>query len=568
MTGPGVKRGRSRGRTPTTVPDSGLTGPVDIPEPEPPVQDKDLRSRLLRLRQSVSGVVRGLPRVLRLCWEAGPWLTLWLVFATLVGGLTPTATAYVSKLLIDSVTEAIKVHTLHLPDVGTLGPLRLSTTQVIFAVAGLQLLIYVLTSTMTAVSTICQQLLMDRVSQRIRLRVMEHASKLDLAFFEGSESYDLLRQAQEEAPTRPVAMMNGVFGLIRTGITFTSMIALLVTISPLLALAALLSPIPAFIADSRYGLRSYRFAVWSSPIRRRMDYLSTLVTTDTYAKEVKLFGLGPYFVDRFRGISDVYFTRQRKLVTGRNLRSTAWSLLTTITGSLTYLYIALQAVAGRLTVGDLLLFTQASNSVQSSVQQLFSGFTGMYENNLYLDNLYQLLATEPEVTRPENPRPMPAPLRGHVVFERVSFTYPGSQTPAMNQISFEIQPGETIAVVGRNGAGKSTLFKLLCRLYDPIEGRILLDGVDIRELDPDELRRRISAMFQDYVTYQATAAENIGVGDLDRLVDRPRIEESAEAGGATELLTGLSRGFDTPLGRWFNEGANLSGGEWQKGVHA
>jgi ATP-binding cassette, subfamily B, bacterial len=214
-------------------------------------------------------------------------------------------------------------------------------------------------------------------------------------------------------------------------------------------------------------------------------------------------------------------------------------------------------------VGDL-LFTQASNSVQSSVSQLFNGFSGMYENNLYLDNLYKLLATEPVVVAPEHARPVPSPPRGHVVFEDVTFAYPGTDKVALNGVSFEIRPGQTTAVVGRNGAGKSTLFTLLCRLYDPTSGRILLDGVDLREMGPDKLCPHISAMFQDYVTYQATAAENIGLGDLARVSDRERIEESAVAGGADDLVRGMSRGFDTPLGRWFNEGANLSGGEWQK----
>ena len=257
-----------RGRV-TTVPDSGLTGSVDIPDPEPAEEPKDLRSRLARLRRSVGGLVKGLPRVVKLAWDAGRWPTVWLVFATIVGGLTPTATAYISKLLIDSVTNAIRVHAERLPDVVHVGPLALGTVQVIIGVAGLQLLVYVLNSMMTAASTISQQLLTDRVSQTIRLRVMAHASRLDLAFFEGSSSYDLLRQAQDEAPSRPVSMLTSVFSLIRTGITFASMIALLLSISPLLALVAVLSPIPAFIADSRYGARSYVFAVWTSPIHRR-----------------------------------------------------------------------------------------------------------------------------------------------------------------------------------------------------------------------------------------------------------------------------------------------------------
>jgi ATP-binding cassette subfamily B protein len=295
-----------------------------------------------------------------------------------------------------------------------------------------------------------------------------------------------------------------------------------------------------------------------------MDYLSTLVTTDTYAKEVKLFGLGPYMVDRFEGLGKVYYDRQRQLIRKRNIAGTAWSMLSTIAGSAIYLYIALKAVSGELTLGDLALYTAAAAAVQSSVAGLFSGFSGMYENNLYLDTLYRFLDTQPEIDRPANPRPLPEPLRGHITFDNVSFAYPGADEAALRDVSFDIHPGETVAVVGKNGAGKSTLIKLLCRLYDPTAGRILLDGVDIRKLDPDELRGQISAMFQDHVSYQATASENIGLGDLNGLTDRPRIEGSAARAGIAERIERLPRGYDSPLGRWFDEGVSLSGGEWQK----
>jgi ATP-binding cassette subfamily B protein len=226
--------------------------------------------------------------------------------------------------------------------------------------------------------------------------------------------------------------------------------------------------------------------------------------------------------------------------------------------------VAIQAVAGKLTLGDLTLYTQAAASVQGSIQGLLSGFSGMYEHNLYLSNLYELLRTPPRITRPEQPRPLPQPLRGEVEFQHVSFSYTGSGTQALRDVSFRIAPGETIAVVGRNGAGKTTLIKLLCRLYDPSDGRILLDGIDIREFDPDELRAAVGAMFQDYVMYQATASENIGLGDLPNLENRPVIEAAATKAGATELIARLNDGYDTPLGRWFDGGANLSGGEWQK----
>lgn len=544
-----MARGGRRRRPPSTVPDSGLTGPVDIPEPEPEALPKDLKSRLNRMWVNVAGTVRGLPKVAKLTWQASPVLTIVITLVTLLSGLLPTATAYVAKLLIDSVVAAIQGH---------------GTKSAIVGVALFQFGILVLTAISQALTTYGQSLLQERMTLTIRHQVMDHASELHLSYFEGSASYDMLRQAAQEAPTRPLSMMNSALGLIRTLITFGSMIALLVSISPLLALVALVAPIPAFISQSKYGARAFWLTVMMSPLKRRMDYLSSLVTTDTYAKETKLFGLGPYFVDRFQRLGQVFYDRQRTLTRKRSVSSTSWGLLSTAAGSAIALYIALEAVGGRLTLGDLALYTAAAASVQTSVQGLFTAFSGMYENNLYLDTLYRFLGTKPEIVAPPEPRLLPSTVEGHIRFEEVSFTYPGAADPALDGVSFEIRPGETVAVVGRNGAGKSTLFKLLCRLYDPTGGRILLDDVDIREYDPVELRRRISAMFQDYVTYQGTAAENIGLGDLTHLVDRERIETSAKRAGADERIERLPSGYDTPLGRWFDQGVSLSGGEWQK----
>ncbi|MGW6929799.1 ABC transporter ATP-binding protein [Lentzea sp. NPDC054927] len=540
---------RGRRRRASTVPESGLTGPVDIPEPKPDDEPKDLRSRLKRAKTSVAGTVRGLPKVAKLTWQASPILTIVLALITVLSGLLPTLTAYIAKLLLDSVVAAIQ-HT--------------GTTGDIAKVALFQFGVLAATAVSSALTSIAQSLLQERMTLTIRHQVMSHASELHLSYFEGSTSYDMLRQAAQEAPTRPLSMMNSALGLLRTLITFGSMVALLVSISPLLALVALVAPIPAFISQSRYGSRAFWLTFMMSPIKRRMDYLSSLVTTDTYAKETKLFGLGPYFVDRFRRLGTVSYERQRKLTVNRNISSTSWGLLSTLAGSAITLYIALEAVGGRLTLGDLALYTAAAASVQSSVSGLFTAFAGMYENNLYLDTLYRFLDTKPEITAPASPRPMPSTVEGHIEFDAVTFSYPGAEEPALDDVSFEIRPGETVAVVGRNGAGKSTLFKLLCRLYDPTGGRILLDGVDIREYDPVALRTRISAMFQDYVTYQGTAAENIGLGDLERLEDRPHIEESARRAGADERIERLPQGYDSPLGRWFDQGVSLSGGEWQK----
>lgn len=534
---------------------SGISGSADIPEPAAGDKPKSLRARWETFKTGARATLAALPRVLKLVWEASPWLTAGLGFASLLMGVIPAATAYIAKLLTNAVVAGIQAHAAGRP----------TDTQLIVVLAAVQFAIFLLSSTSSAFRNVVQQLLQERVTIRTQLLVMEHAAALDLPFFENPASYDLLRRAQQEAASRPLGMVSGAFGLIQTAITFASMVGLLVAVSPLLAVIALVSPIPAFVSNTRYGWRLYNVARWASPLRRRMEYLTTLVTTDTHAKEVKLFGLGGYFVDRFRLLARAYYERQRSVVTSRYSAGAVWGALTTLASSLTYLYVALQAIAGRLTLGDLTLYTAAASSVQGSIQGLLAGFSGMYENSLYLSNLFELLATPTPVQRPHNPRPLPRPLRGEIVFEDVSFVYPGSQQTALRGLSFRVLPGETVAVVGRNGAGKSTLIKLVCRLYDPSQGRILLDGVDIREFDPAELRSEMAAMFQDYVTYQATAAENVGLGELARIDDRPAVQTAADRAGAGAMIENLPGGYDTPLGKWFErEGANLSGGEWQK----
>jgi ATP-binding cassette subfamily B protein len=347
-------------------------------------------------------------------------------------------------------------------------------------------------------------------------------------------------------------------------LTFITMIALLVAVSPLLALIALISPIPAFIADTRYGWWGYNIARWGSRLLRRMNYLVTLVTTDRFAKEVKLFGLGGYFIERYKLIAEAFYASQRRQVARRYLTGFAWGNLSTIAGSLTYLYVALQAIAGRLTLGDLTLYTAAAQSVQGSIQGILSGFSGMYEHNLYLNNLFELMATKPSMPVSATPTKVPVPMRGEIRFDDVTFAYPGADKAALTNLSFTVKAGETLAVVGRNGAGKTTLFKLICRLYDPVEGRILIDGIDLRDLDPQQLREQIGGMFQDYVDYQATASENIGLGSVPQIGDRESIVEASERAGADDLIASLPAGYDTALGKWFDAGVNLSGGEWQK----
>ncbi|HLQ15899.1 MAG TPA: ABC transporter ATP-binding protein [Candidatus Eisenbacteria bacterium] len=570
-------RGR-RQKPDTGQANSGLTGDPSLEQPPMPEGPKDLRGRWQSLKESVAGTASSLPRVLRLVWEASPATTLALFVTTAVAGVLPAAAAWTAKLLIDAVVQGIAVHNFHQPDrvwplcaspgaSCAIGPWELPAFTAIGAIvflAILQLALFALTALLGTIRNITQQLLQNAVAMRIQLMVMEKAATLDLAFYEDPASYDLLRRAQTDSINRPVMMISTAFGLVQTLLTFVTMIALLVAVSPLLALLALVSPIPAFIADTRYGWWGYNIARWGSRLLRRMNYLVTLVTTDTFAKEVKLFGLGGYFIGRYKLIAEAFYASQRRQVARRYMTGFALGNLSTIATSLTYLYVALQAIAGRLTLGDLTLYTAAAQSVQGSIQGLLGGFAGMYEHNLYLNNLYELMATKTSLPVAAALVAVPERMRGEITFENVTFAYPGAEKNAITDLSFTVKAGETLAVVGRNGAGKTTLFKLICRLYDPKEGRILIDGIDLRDFEPDDLREQIGAMFQDYVDYQATASENIGLGNVQHITDREAIVDASRQAGADDLISKLPDGYDTALGKWFDAGVNLSGGEWQK----
>ena len=554
----------------TNDPASGFSGAPEAAgsgEPQPP--RGSLTTRLRRAVRSIAGALSGVPRVLALVWRASPALTVALAVTSTLAGLVPAGTAAAARLLINAVTTAADLRVAHRPDHVVFGPvagIAVHTTAVgaVLLAVALQVVLLLANAVTGAGRNLATELLQERVTQDVQLRVMSHASELELAFFENADSYDLIRQAQEEAASRPVAMIGNLYGGLQSAITFGSVVALLAALSPWVALATLLAPVPAFLADSRYGKASFMISMWSSPIRRRMRYISTLVTTDRYAKEVKLFGLGRYLVDRFRGLGMVYYRRRRRQAAARSGVTTALGSLTALVGAGSYLYLALRTVDGQLTLGDLVMYAAAAAALQTCVQTLFRELTGLYENSLYLRTLYRMLAVRPAITAPARPTPVPTPVRGRLVFDKVTFRYPGGAEPALREVSFEIEAGSTVAVVGRNGAGKSTLVKLACRLYDPDEGRILLDGVDLRDLDPEELHERFAATFQDYVTYQATASENIALGSYRRMDDRQAIETAARRGGAHPLISGLPRGYDTPLGTWFDRGVELSGGEWQK----
>jgi ATP-binding cassette subfamily B protein len=487
-----------------------------------------------------------------LVWATSPKLTSALAAATLFQSITPAAQVWLAGRLIDEVVAGVQ--TGGAPE----------SIQAIVVLAIIQLVLLLGSSFLQTAGNISQQLLQERMAIHVQLQIMRHAATLDLADFENAAYYDQLQQAQRESARRPVDMVSGVFGLGRSLVTFATMVALLLGLSPWVAAAALISPIPAFISGSRYGWWGFQQMRRQSPIRRVMSYLTTLMTTDEYAKEVKLFTAGDYFIDRYERTAEGYYEETRQLLVRRYLAGFGWGSLTTLASSGTFLYVALLAVRGQVTLGALTVFTQAAAQVQGAFQGILGGVQGIYEHGLYLSTLYELLEREPKIHAPENPAPVRRPFQQGIEFRNVSYRYPDRAEKALGDVSFTIEPGQTVALVGRNGAGKSTIVKLLGRLYDPDEGQILIDGRDVREYDPVELRREFGVMFQDYAAYQVSAGENIGVGNVDHAEDMEAIATAAERAGADDVVRKLPEGFDTTLGKWFEGGHQLSGGEWQK----
>ncbi|MCC6313185.1 MAG: ABC transporter ATP-binding protein [Thermomicrobiales bacterium] len=497
---------------------------------------------------------RSTVHVFHLVWDASRHLTLGLATATLAQSLTPAAQVWLAGALIQAVADGI----VAAPDA------RQPFVDRVIWLAVIQLGLLLAGSFFQTLGNVCQQLLQEKLAIHVQLKIMAHAATLDLADFEHAVYYDQLQQAQKESANRPVQMVSQVFGLGRSLVTFATLLALLLGLGPIVAIATLLAPIPAFVSGSRYGWWGFQQMRRQSPQRRLMTYLTRLLTTDEYAKEIKLYTLGDYFIERYRGVADDYLADTRALLLRRYWLGFAWGSLTTLASSGTYLYVAVRAVGGAISLGQLTIFAGAATQVSGAFQGVLGGVQGIYEHGLYLSTLSDLLERQPRIAAPEQPVPLRRPFRDGIAFHHVSYRYPGRDELALDDVSFTIDPGETVALVGRNGAGKSTIVKLLGRLYDPDEGQITIDGRDVRDYDPAELRRRFAVMFQDYAAFQLSAGENIGVGDVDRVDDARAIIRAADDAGADGVVAKLPEGFATTLGKWFDGGHQLSGGEWQK----
>lgn len=494
-------------------------------------------------------------RALALVWETSRWMMLGLALCTLVAGVLPAVAAYVGQLIVDGVQAAMESYE------AASNPDLWATLTPVLGLVALEGGIIALMALAQRGLSAQQSLLRALLGQKVNVMILEKAGTLSLSQFEDSELYDQLTRARREASTRPLALVNKTFGLLQNAISLGSFAFLLVQFSPWALLILVAGALPVFLSEAKFSGDAFRLFRWRSPQTRMQMYLETVLAREDSIKEVKLFGLEQRFLQRYRAIFQQLFAEDRRLT----LRRESWGFILGLLGTLTfyaaYGWVVVETVAGALTLGQMTMYLMVFKQGQSALSASLTAVSGMYEDNLYLSNLYEYL---------EQPTEADA---GHLThgavpndglrFENVSFAYPGGQE-VLHDISLHIVPGSSLALVGENGSGKTTLIKLLTRLYRPTQGRILLDGSDLNEWDTQALRARVGVIFQDFVRYQLTVGENLGVGDTTAFDDQQRWQQAAKDGLADSFIKRMPEGYQTQLGRWFKNGQELSGGQWQK----
>ncbi|MEO8669692.1 MAG: ABC transporter ATP-binding protein [Tahibacter sp.] len=518
----------------------------------PPPAKSSLRERFSALRN--------LAPFLRLIWQTSPAMALATAVLRLLRALMPVATLYVGKLIVDeAIALASAGHALHTAREWLASGVMVHLGWLLF----LEFCLAVGSDILGRVVSLIDALLSERFSNDISVRLMQHAATLDLEDFEDSEMQDKLDRARRQSMGR-TSLMAQVFGQAQDLITIITFAIGLIAYAPWLILLLIVALVPAFIGEAHFNAQSYSLNYAWTPERRELDYVRQTGASVESAKEVKIFALHDFLIDRYRELASGLYEANRRLA----LRRAGWGSLLTAIGTIgyyvAYAFIAWRTVRGDFSIGDLTFLAGSFRRLRNLLEALLAGFSQVASQALYLDDLFSFFEIQPEIRSPANPLPFPQPIREGFTFENVGFRYPDAERWAVRDLNFHLHVGEVLALVGENGAGKTTLVKLLARLYEPDEGRILLDGHDLRDYDLAALRANVGVIFQDFVRYHLTAAENIAVGRIDARADRPRIERAAERSLADEVIAKLPKRYDQIIGKRFRSGVDLSGGEWQK----
>ena len=501
-----------------------------------------------QLRQSFTHT----PQAVRFVWRTNRWATVGLGLLTLGGALLPASQAWVGKLIVDGVVASIQ------------SGQNAEQVRKVFIYLLLELGLFLLSAAFNHGRRLIQQLIQLQLANRIRAEIIAKALTLDLAYFEDSDFYDRLQNARREGGYKPVELINDTFLIVQNSITLISFALLMLRFSPWLVVVLLATSIPSFIAETRYSERGFRLLTRRAPETRQVNYLSRLLTEDTAVKEIKLFNLGGTLLNRYTTLFDKFFEEDKSLALRRATAGFGLGLIATLGFYGSYAWIVWYTVQGKISLGDMTLYLAIFRQGQSTFQSILSAVGNIYENNLFMANFFEFLCLEPRMKITGQKRKLSLPLRGGIEFRDIGFRYPDREEWALRGVNLIIRSGEKIALVGHNGAGKTTLIKLLSRLYDPTEGSILIDGIDICDLDPLELQQRIGVIFQDFVRYHLPVRENIGFGQIDAMDDVERIAAAARKSGAHAVAEELPEGYETMLGRWFHDGHELSLGQWQK----
>jgi ATP-binding cassette subfamily B protein len=513
-----------------------------------------------RLAERV-GALRHLPALFRLVYAASPRLLVASVVLRLLRACLPVIALYVAKLILDAiVAEHARPHPTALDlDAWLSDPQRLRLAGLV----ALELALAVLSDGLGRTSNLVDGIVADHYTNAATLRLMRHAAALDLEQFEDSAQQDRLERARRQVTGRS-SLLSSLFGQGQDLVTLVAFAIGLVAFAPWLILLLAAALVPAFLNELYFNRQGYRLAWTRTPERRQIDYLRYLGASVEAAKEVKLFGLNGYIAERYGTLADKLLADNRALAIRRSAWGGAFAALGTLAYYAAYATIVWRTVAGQFSIGDLAFLAGAFLRLRGLIEGLLLGFSQIAAQAQYLDDLFSFFAVAPRIRSPAHPLPFPEPMAQGLVFEDVGFRYSGSATWAVRSLSFRLAAGEVVALVGENGAGKTTIVKLLTRLYDPTEGRILLDGQPLSAYDLDALRARIGVIFQDFVRFDFTASENVAVGRIEARGDADRIALAAGRGLADGVIGRLPLGYDQPLGKRFAEGVDLSGGEWQK----
>ncbi len=504
--------------------------------------------------------LKHLGRLFAQMWRTSPGLMLLSLGLRLIVALQPPLVLLFTKLIIDEVIRQAGLGVPG-PELGDwLAEGRLDLLGLLLVA---EFILVLSRDAGNRAINVVDQILGESHSNAVSLELMQHAARLDLQHFEQSEYQDRLERARRQAASRST-VISQLFGQGQAVITAVALAAGLVLYAPLLIVLLAISFAPAVWGEFRFNRLAYWISHNRSPERRQLEYLRQIGASAESAKEIKLFGLGDFLSGRFRSLSQQILKENTALSVRRAVQTGALAGLSTLTYYAAYAYIVWRTLNGDFTVGDLVFLSGSFSGLNGYLQQILIGFTQIAGQSLYLDDLFSFFDIAPTINDPEQPQPFPVPLKQGIRFEDVGFRYPGSDRWAVRHLSFTLPAGETVALVGENGAGKTTIVKLLTRLYDPDEGRILVDGVDLRAFATADLRTHVGAIFQDFLRYSFTAADNIGVGRIEAAGDLDRVRLAAEQSLADPVIRRLPEGYDQMLGRTFLKGQDLSGGEWQK----